>query len=270
MRIVRYSEGEAVHYGVLEGDPTSPNCAVVRLEGDPFADGVAASAERVRLDKVRLLSPLPPHRKVVAIGRNYAAHAAELGNEVPSEPMVFLKPSSAVVGQGDDIVYPAQSENLHFEGELVAVIGRTCRHVRAGDAASVILGFTVGNDVTARDLQRKDVQFTRGKGFDTFCPVGPWIDTELDVTDVAVQTYLNGELKQHGRTSELIFDIPTLVEFVTSVMTLNPGDVIMTGTPEGVGPMQVGDTVTIEVEGLGRLENHVVAGTNIDKRINLR
>jgi 2-keto-4-pentenoate hydratase/2-oxohepta-3-ene-1,7-dioic acid hydratase in catechol pathway len=198
-----------------------------------------------------------PRSKVVGIGRNYAAHAAEMGGEVPDEPLMFLKPNTSVIGPGDPIFYPRQTSELHFEGELAVVIGRICRDVPAEKAADVIQGYTVGNDVTARDLQRKDGQFTRAKGFDSFCPLGPWIETELDVSELSVQTYLNGDLKQDGNTRDLMFDVPTLVAHVSSVMTLLPGDVILTGTPEGVGPMQVGDEVEVSISGIGNLTNQV-------------
>jgi 2-keto-4-pentenoate hydratase/2-oxohepta-3-ene-1,7-dioic acid hydratase in catechol pathway len=198
-----------------------------------------------------------PRSKVVAIGKNYAAHAAEMDSQVPAEPLMFLKPNTSVVGPGDPVFYPRQSGEVHYEGELAVVIGRICRDVPVEKAADVIWGYTVGNDVTARDLQRSDVQFTRAKGFDSFCPLGPWVETELDVSDVRVRTYLNGDLKQDGTTKDLIFDVPTLVAHVTSVMTLLPGDVILTGTPEGVGPMQVGDEVEVSIAGIGNLTNKV-------------
>jgi 2-keto-4-pentenoate hydratase/2-oxohepta-3-ene-1,7-dioic acid hydratase in catechol pathway len=172
---------------------------------------------------------------------------------------MFLKPNTSVVGPGDPVFYPRQSSNVHYEGELAVVIGRICRDVPAEKAADVIHGYTIGNDVTARDLQRSDVQFTRAKGFDSFCPLGPWIETELDLSDLRVQTYLNGDLQQDGSTKDLIFDVPTLVAHVSSVMTLLPGDVILTGTPEGVGPMDVGDEVDVVVEGIGTLTNKVVS-----------
>jgi 2-keto-4-pentenoate hydratase/2-oxohepta-3-ene-1,7-dioic acid hydratase in catechol pathway len=202
-----------------------------------------------------------PRSKVVGIGRNYAAHAAELGHDLPTEPLMFLKPNTSVVGPGDPIYYPPQTQNLHYEGELAVVIGRICRDVPVEQATDVIHGYTIANDVTARDLQKGDVQFTRAKGFDSFCPLGPWIETDLDPHDFAlgrsVQTHLNGDLKQDGSTKDLIFDIPTLISYVSSVMTLLPGDVILTGTPEGVGPMEVGDEVEISIAGLGTLTNKV-------------
>ena len=198
------------------------------------------------------------------MGRNYAAHAAELGNDLPDEPLRFLKPNTSVAGPGDAIRYPKQTDELHFEGELAVVIGRICRDVPSAQATDVIFGYTIANDVTARDLQRLDVQFTRAKGFDTFCPLGPWIETDLDpqafADGVGVHTHLEGDLKQDGNTRDMVFDVPTLIEKISSVMTLLPGDVILTGTPEGVGPMKVGDEVEVSIDGLGVLTNKVEKG----------
>jgi 2-keto-4-pentenoate hydratase/2-oxohepta-3-ene-1,7-dioic acid hydratase in catechol pathway len=266
MRICRFSTGEDPRYGVLTGEldrfgQPEEDAVVVELAGDPMYVGVTLTQTEHRFADLKLLAPVIPRSKVVAIGKNYAAHAAEMDSEVPEEPLMFLKPNTSVIGPGDTVVYPRQSTNVHYEGELALVIGRICRDVPAAQATDVIYGYTVANDVTARDLQRKDVQFTRGKGFDTFCPLGPWIETDLDPHDFAegrsVQTFLNGDLKQDGNTRDLIFDIPTLVEHVTSVMTLLPGDVILTGTPEGVGPMEPGDEVEVAIEGLGALTNTV-------------
>jgi 2-keto-4-pentenoate hydratase/2-oxohepta-3-ene-1,7-dioic acid hydratase in catechol pathway len=234
---------------------------VVALAGDPLYVGIKVLEEQHRLSDVRLLAPIIPRSKVVGIGRNYAAHAAEMGNDVPTEPLMFLKPNTTVVGPGDPIIYPPQTSNLHYEGELAVVIGRICRDVPAEQATDVIFGYTIANDVTARDLQKSDVQFTRAKGFDSFGPLGPWIETDLDpqaFTDGRqVQTFLNGDVVQDGSTADMIFDVPTLVAHVSSVMTLLPGDVILTGTPEGVGPMEVGDEVEISIAGIGALTNPV-------------
>jgi len=257
MRIARFTAGEEPGFGVIEAAGSEQ--FVAEIVRDPLYQGVEFTGRRFGLDDVRLLAPVIPRSKVVCVGRNYADHAAEMGNDVPEEPLLFLKPNTSVVGPGDPIAYPRQSSEVHYEGELAVVIGRICRDVPAAKAADVIYGYTVGNDVTARDLQRKDVQFTRAKGFDSFCPLGPWIETDLDVSDLAISTDLNGEEKQSGRTSQLIFDVPTLVEHITSVMTLLPGDVILTGTPAGVGPMQPGDEVTVTVEGIGTLDNKVVS-----------
>jgi len=263
VRIARFTTGDDPRYGIVTGDLDDfglpdEESVITALAGDPLYVGLQPTDEQVRLSDARLLAPVLPRSKVVGIGRNYAAHAAEMGSDLPDEPLMFLKPNTSVVGPGDPIFYPRQTEELHFEGELAVVIGRICRDVPKEKYADVVHGYTVGNDVTARDLQRKDGQFTRAKGFDSFCPLGPWIETELDVSDLRLQTFLNGELRQDGRTSDLIFDVPSLIAHVTSVMTLLPGDVILTGTPEGVGPMHAGDEVEVSVQGIGNLTNKVV------------
>ncbi|WP_436699249.1 fumarylacetoacetate hydrolase family protein [Nocardioides sp. BYT-33-1] len=268
MRIVRFTTGEEPSYGVLTGDldeygQPADDAVIVGLAGDPLYVGIKLLEREHRLEDVRLLAPVLPRSKVVGIGRNYAAHAAELGNEVPAEPMMFLKPNTSVVGPDDAILYPRQTQDLHYEGELAVVIGRICRDVPADQATDVIHGYTLANDVTARDLQRADGQFTRAKGFDSFCPLGPWIETDLDPNDFSegrrIQTFLNGDVVQDGTTADMIFDVPALIAHVSSVMTLLPGDVILTGTPEGVGPMQVGDEVEVSIDGLGTLTNKVEA-----------
>jgi 2-keto-4-pentenoate hydratase/2-oxohepta-3-ene-1,7-dioic acid hydratase in catechol pathway len=264
VRIARFTTGEDPRYGVVTGDVDelgipADDSVLVALAGDPLYVGVSLTDQETPLSEVRLLAPVLPRSKVVGIGRNYAAHAAELGNDVPDEPLMFLKPNTSVVGPGDPVFYPRQTRELHYEGELAVVIGRICRDVPPERVADVVYGYTVGNDVTARDLQRGDVQFTRAKGFDSFCPLGPWIETELDTSDLRVQTHLNGDQVQDGSTKDMIFDIPALVSHVSSVMTLLPGDVILTGTPEGVGPMQVGDEVEVTVAGIGSLTNKVVS-----------
>ncbi|MBF4160402.1 fumarylacetoacetate hydrolase family protein [Nocardioides acrostichi] len=268
MRIARFTTGEEPQYGVVTGEldelgQPADDAMVVALAGDPLYVGVKLLDQEYRLDDVRLLAPVLPRSKVVGIGRNYAAHAAELGHDLPEEPLMFLKPNTSVVGPGDPIFYPRQTQNLHYEGELAVVIGRICRDVPAEQATDVIHGYTIANDVTARDLQKSDVQFTRAKGFDSFCPLGPWIETDLDpqtfVDGVRVQTFLNGDVVQDGSTADMIFDIPTLIAHVSSVMTLLPGDVILTGTPEGVGPMNVDDEIEVAIDGLGSLANNVAA-----------
>jgi 2-keto-4-pentenoate hydratase/2-oxohepta-3-ene-1,7-dioic acid hydratase in catechol pathway len=257
MRIARFTTGDEPRFGVVgTGDEDG---IIAALVGDPLYQGIEPTGERVALDDVRLLAPVIPRSKVVCVGRNYADHAAELGNELPQEPLLFLKPNTSVVGPGDPISYPRQSREVHFEGELAVVIRRICRDVPAERADDVILGYTVANDVTARDLQKKDVQFTRAKGFDSFCPLGPWIETDLDARDLEVSTTLNGDVQQRGRTSQMIFDVPTLVAHITAVMTLLPGDVVLTGTPAGVGPMRPGDDVAVHVQGIGTLSNKVVS-----------
>ncbi len=252
MRLVRFRHGDRIATGVVAGNE-------VRVLAGTFFENPVPTGEDVPLPAVKLLAPVLPS-KVVAVGKNYADHAAEMGGEVPEEPIIFLKPSTAVIGPNDLIPYPAISQQVEHEAELAVVIGRLARRVRAEDAGRYILGFTCGNDVTARDLQRKDGQWSRAKGFDGFCPLGPWVETELDPTDLAVECRVNGEVRQASRTSLLTFGPNVLIEFITRVMTLLPGDVIMTGTPAGVGPMEVGDKVEVELEGIGILENEVAPG----------
>jgi 2-keto-4-pentenoate hydratase/2-oxohepta-3-ene-1,7-dioic acid hydratase in catechol pathway len=268
VRIARFTTGDDPQYGVVSGDvdeygQPAEDSVVLVLKGDPLYVGVQPTDEQVPLTEVRLLAPVIPRSKIVAIGKNYAAHAAEMGGEPPAEPLMFLKPNTSVVGPGDQVLYPRQTQELHYEGELAVVIGRICRDIAPEQATDVIFGYTVANDVTARDLQRSDGQWSRAKGFDSFCPLGPWIETDLDPHDFevgrAVQTHLNGDLVQDGSTADLIFDIPTLVAHITSVMTLLPGDVILTGTPQGVGPMNVGDEVEVSVAGIGTLTNRVAS-----------
>ncbi|HEY7484792.1 MAG TPA: fumarylacetoacetate hydrolase family protein [Streptosporangiaceae bacterium] len=254
MRIIRYDSEGATRWGVLGSDDT-----VYAAEGEPWdGAGLRQGPAVGPVDDVRLCAPVTPS-KIVCVGRNYADHAAELGNPVPKEPLVFLKPPSAIIGPGDDVVYPSLSGRVDPEAELVVVIGRTGRRVPPEEAMSMVAGYTCGNDVTARDLQRSDPQWTRGKGFDTFCPLGPWVDTEFDPADVRVTCEVDGELRQDGRTRDFIFDIPTLIAYITAFARLEAGDVIMTGTPAGVGPVRIGDTMTVAVTGLGRLTNRVVA-----------
>ena len=258
MRIARFTtEGGEPRYGVVEGSAGDENVAV--LVGDPLYRPVQFTGERLPLSELRLLAPVIPRSKIIGVGRNYADHAAELGNEVPAEPLLFLKPNTAVIGPGDPIVLPRQSNEVHFEGELAVVIGKLCRDVPAERALDVIFGYTVGNDVTARDLQRTDDQWARAKGFDTFCPLGPWLETELDPADLALRTAVNGAVRQDARTSKLIFDIPALVTYISAVFTLLPGDVILTGTPAGVGRIVAGDRVEVTVERIGTLDNRVVS-----------
>jgi 2-keto-4-pentenoate hydratase/2-oxohepta-3-ene-1,7-dioic acid hydratase in catechol pathway len=252
VRLVRFRHGDRIATGHFEGDFVRP------LRGTFFEDPLP-TGEEIPFSTVRLLSPVLPS-KIVCIGKNYMEHAREMGDDVPEEPIIFLKPSTAVIGPGDPIPYPRISQHVDQEGELGVVIGRLARRVRAEDAGNFILGFVCGNDVTARDLQRKDGQWTRGKGFDGFCPLGPWIETELDPTDLALECRVNGEVRQSARTSQLAFGPNVLIEFITQVMTLLPGDVILTGTPAGVGPMKPGDRVEVEVEGIGILENEVAEG----------
>ncbi len=253
MKIARFSHDGAIDYGIVDED------ALVVLAGDPMFAGFDTTGERVPLGKVgALLAPVIPRSKVVAVGKNYREHAAEMGGEAPAEPLLFLKPNTAVIGLGDPILLPPQSERVEFEGELAVVIGKIARHVPAEKADEHIFGYTVANDVTARDLQQKDGQWTRAKGFDTFCPLGPVIETELN-PEAFLRTRVNGELKQEARLSEMVHDIPSIIAYASSVFTLLPGDVILTGTPAGVGPIVAGDTVEVEVEGVGSLVNPVRA-----------
>jgi 2-keto-4-pentenoate hydratase/2-oxohepta-3-ene-1,7-dioic acid hydratase in catechol pathway len=257
VRIARFSNDDEPRFGLIGDDAGTEVLAV--LVGDPLYVGFELTGEKVPLDAVRLLAPVIPRSKVIGIGRNYAEHAAEMGNQLPSEPLVFLKPNTSVVGPDDAIVYPDQTQDLQFEGELAVVIGRICRDVAVEDVPKVVHGYTVANDVTARDLQKRDGQWARAKGFDSFCPLGPWIETDLDIRDLAVRTLVGDEVRQDGRTSQMVFDVPTLVSYVSSFMTLLPGDVLLTGTPAGVGPLQVGDLVSVTVDGIGTLSNRVVA-----------
>ena len=220
--------------------------------GDPTLVPVG---DPVPLDEAKLLAPVTPG-KIVAVGRNYAEHAKELGNDVPSEPILFLKPPSSLLSPGGAIEMPEASSRVDYEGELAIVIGRRAKKIDAANWRHYVFGFTCANDVTARDLQKKDVQFTRGKGFDTFCPLGPWIETDLDPSDLAIRTRVNGETKQDGRTSQMVFQPDALIAFISGIMTLEPGDVILTGTPSGVGPLSAGDIVEVEIEGIGTLRNH--------------
>jgi 2-keto-4-pentenoate hydratase/2-oxohepta-3-ene-1,7-dioic acid hydratase in catechol pathway len=229
---------------------------VYRADGD-YATGFRRGRPVGELNQLSLLSPCQV-TKIVAVGRNYAAHAAEHGNDVPSQPLIFLEPPSAVVGPGDAIVCPPQSAQVEHEAELAVVIGKSAFRVSAADAWDHVLGYTCANDVTARDLQRSDGQWSRAKGFDTFAPLGPWIVTDLDPSDLSVVCRVNGQVKQRGSTADMVFKIPGLIEYITAAMTLEPGDVVLTGTPEGVSPIQPGDEVEVEVEGIGVLRNPVV------------
>jgi 2-keto-4-pentenoate hydratase/2-oxohepta-3-ene-1,7-dioic acid hydratase in catechol pathway len=251
VKIVRYRGEQGPAWGVLDDG------LVVSASGTPFVD-LEPSLEVGPVEGVRLLAPVLSS-KIVCVGRNYREHAAEFDNPVPEEPLLFLKPPSSIVGPGAEVVYPALSSRVDHEAELVAVVGRSAHRVERSEASSVIGGYTCGNDVTARDIQRADGQWTRGKGFDTFCPLGPWIETDYDPGDVNVVCKVNGETRQDGHTRDMIFDIPYLIEYITRFTTLEVGDVIMTGTPEGVASVAVGDEMTVEVSGLGSLTNAVVA-----------
>ena len=259
MRIARYTTGQDPTYGIVTEDENGA-MVIAEVQGDPLYQPIAYTGVQVPLDDARLLAPVIPRSKVVGIGKNYADHVAEMGGgQPPSEPLVFLKPNTSVVGPGDPIVLPRQSANVHYEGELAVVIGRICKDVPPERVPEVVFGYTCANDVTARDLQSSDAQWSRAKGFDTFCPLGPWIETELDHRDLALSTRLDGETVQDSRTSLLIHDVVTLVSYVSSVFTLLPGDVILTGTPAGVGRIVAGQRVEVEIEGIGTLSNPVVS-----------
>jgi 2-keto-4-pentenoate hydratase/2-oxohepta-3-ene-1,7-dioic acid hydratase in catechol pathway len=247
-----------VAWGTIEGPAGSPREAltVAAIEGHPFGP-ITFTGDRWALPDVRLLSPFLPS-KVVAFGRNYAEHAREMGGEAPETPLIFIKPSTSVIGEGDAIRLPASSSEVHYEGELAVVIGSPARSVAPEDALRHVFGYAAANDVTARDQQRADGQFTRAKGYDSFCPLGPWVETVLDPSDLRIVTRVNGAIKQDGRTSQMIHDVAAQIAFVSAIMTLLPGDVILTGTPAGVGPIVAGDRVSVEIEGIGQLTNPVV------------
>lgn len=262
MRIARVAVGDNISYGVVSDDAGltadgSWTGTVSLVDGVPFGGSVSATGVVKRLADVRLLAPVMPS-KVIAIGKNYADHAAEMKGEVPTEPLMFLKPSSSIIGPGDAIRLPAISNIVHHEAELAVVIARMCRDVDPEDALGVVLGYTCANDVSARDLQKSDGQWTRAKGFDTFCPLGPWIETDLDPADTSVKCCVNTTMTQDGNSGDMVFDVPTLIAAVSAVMTLIPGDVILTGTPAGVGPIVAGDTVYVECGGIGILRNPVL------------
>jgi 2-keto-4-pentenoate hydratase/2-oxohepta-3-ene-1,7-dioic acid hydratase in catechol pathway len=269
VRIARFAAGGDPQYGVVElaeDGGRNPDTVSV-LTGDPMAMAVRLTGERKELNGVRLLAPVIPRSKIVAVGRNYAAHAAEMREEVPKTPLTFFKPNTSVIGPGEPIIYPAASREVSYEGELAVVIGRICKEVPLSRVPEVIFGYTVANDVTARDLQRTDEQWARAKGSDTFCPLGPWITTHQGLEEVAaigIRTSLDGELRQDGNTKDMIFTIPELVAYISSYTTLLPGDVILTGTPSGVGPMLPGQVVSIEVEGVGTLSNPVAGADSAE------
>jgi 2-keto-4-pentenoate hydratase/2-oxohepta-3-ene-1,7-dioic acid hydratase in catechol pathway len=250
VKIARFSHNDAIRFGIVdEGE-------LVVLAGDPMFAGFETTGERVPLSDAALLAPVIPRSKVVAVGRNYRDHAAELGNDVPEAPLLFFKPNTSVIGPGDAIVLPPQSERVDFEGELAAVIGRIAKNVPAERALDYVFGYTAANDVTARDLQKADGQWARAKGFDTFCPLGPAIETEFDLDGAAVvTTRVNGEVRQQGPISDMIFSLADVIAYASAAFTLLPGDVILTGTPAGVGPFVAGDTVEVEITGIGVLRN---------------
>ena len=250
MSFLRFDDGGLPRFGRLDSGLVTP------LDAAPWAGGRDAGEPRP-FERVALLPPVPPGGKILCIGRNYFAHAKELGNEVPAEPLVFLKPATSLLPHGGTVLLPPESERVDFEGELALVIGRRARRVGPEAYRDVVFGATPALDITARDLQKKDGQWWRAKGFDTFCPCGPAIESGVDASDLSLRTFLDGEVKQDGRTSRMIFDLPTLVSWVSQAMTLEPGDLLLTGTPEGVGPLAAGQLLELEIEGLPRLSVRV-------------
>lgn len=256
MQIIRYQQkGKPVQYGWINNGMVGP------LSGPPFG-AYRRMETNIPLKQVNLLAPVEP-TKIIAVGRNYPEHAREHNEEVPDLPLIFTKPLTSIIGPQDAIVLPPQSQRVEHEAELAVVISRRGRWIPLGQAKDHILGYTIANDVTARDLQRRDNQWTRAKGFDTFCPIGPWIETDLDPADVLVTCRVNEELRQMASTREMVFSIPKLIVYVSSFMTLEPGDVLLTGTPAGVGLLQAGDTVKAEIEGIGKLVNTVEKDNHI-------
>ncbi|SDQ75028.1 2-keto-4-pentenoate hydratase/2-oxohepta-3-ene-1,7-dioic acid hydratase (catechol pathway) [Curtobacterium sp. UNCCL20] len=254
MKIARFSsKGEDPRYGILDERD------LVVLAGDPMYQGFETTGERVPLADAKLLAPVIPRSKVIGVGLNYAEHASEMDERAGDDPVVFLKPNTSVIGPEDPIRLPAGIGRVDHEGELAIVIGSLAKNVAREDFASVILGYTIANDVTARDLQARDGQWTRAKGFDTFCPLGPAIETEIDPSDIRIETRVDGDLRQVGSTNEMVHDIPSLIEFISSIWTLLPGDVILTGTPAGVGEIRDGEVVEVTISGLGTLKNPVIA-----------
>ncbi|WP_309102043.1 fumarylacetoacetate hydrolase family protein [Microbacterium sp.] len=251
MKIARFSHNDAITYGIVDEQD------LVVLAGDPLFAGYEPTGARVPLADAALLAPVIPRSKVVCVGKNYHDHAAEMGGVAPEEPLLFLKPNTSVIGPGDTIVRPTLSAQTEYEGELAVVIGRIAKNVKAEDALDYVLGYTIANDVTARDLQRKDGQWSRAKGFDTFCPLGPVIETDFDPASATIETRVNGEVRQQAPLTDMIHSVPAIIEYASAVFTLLPGDVILTGTPAGVGTFVAGDTVEVEISGLGILRNSV-------------
>lgn len=260
MKICRYKRGDTIYYGAIDGEIIHP------LHKFPNIDELEKNIiedELYYFDEVEFLPPVEPS-KIICVGRNYAEHAKELGNEVPKEPLLFLKAPSAVIGNGNSILIPTQSEQVEHEGELGIVIGKTCKKLTENNnPLDYVFGYICLNDVTARDIQRKDVQFTRGKSFDTFCPISDFIETDLDVSDIRVTTKVNKIIKQEGRTSQMVFPVPFLIRYISNQMTLNLGDIIATGTPSGVSKLNNGDICEIEIEGLDVLRNPIYDTENL-------
>jgi 2-keto-4-pentenoate hydratase/2-oxohepta-3-ene-1,7-dioic acid hydratase in catechol pathway len=260
MKVARFSlSGGEPLYGIVDGDD------LVVLAGDPLYHGINPTDQRVPMDKATLLAPVIPRSKVVCVGMNYAEHAKDMDHESSGNPLIFLKPNTSVIGPGDPIVIPPVEGRIVHEGELAIVIGSVAKRVKAADWRDVVFGFTIANDVSARDVMFADGQWARAKGYDTFCPLGPYIDTEIDPSDLEITTYVDGELRRKGSTKDLIYSIPEIIEFCSDVWTLLPGDVICTGTPSGLGSFVDGQTIDIHIEGLGTLSN---PAKNRDDRTN--
>ena len=256
MRIARYTQGDDPVYGLVDADGKK----IAEVTGDPLYQRIELTGRTTTVDEVRLLAPVIPRSKIIGIGRNYADHAAEMGNDVPEEPMMFLVPNTAVVGPDDPVVIPtALTSEVHYEGELAVIIGRMCKDIEPEEAKKVIFGYTIANDVSARDLQRGDGQWARAKGMDTFCPLGPWIETDLDPQDVSITTLRVGEVVQDGHSSDMVHGVAALISHASRSFTLLPGDVILTGTPAGVGPVTAGQRVDVEIDAIGTLSNPFVA-----------
>lgn len=253
MQIARISLESGPRYAIVDHDTDE----YVILAGDPIFQGLDTTGQRVARKGTRILSPVIPRSKVVAVGRNYAAHIEEMGSDTPESPLLFLKPNTSVIGNDDFILQPSWSNEISYEAELAVIIGRPCKDVPVERVDEVIYGYTAANDVTARDIQREEEQWTRAKGFDTSCPLGPVIDLDFDPTDVVIQTRVNGELRQDGRSSQMIHSVKELVSYISHSFSLLPGDVILTGTPAGVGTLNPGDVVEVEIEGIGTLSNEL-------------
>jgi 2-keto-4-pentenoate hydratase/2-oxohepta-3-ene-1,7-dioic acid hydratase in catechol pathway len=252
MRIAKFADGDRIAWGLIDG----PELVVFR--GHPIFQGYETTGERIPLKDIQLLPPILPTSKIVCIGKNYADHAAEMGGETPTEPLIFLKPTTSVIGPNENIVLPSISKRVDHEGELAIVIGQLAKDVSEASAQEVIWGYTIANDVTARDIQNKDGQWTRAKSFDTFCPLGPWVETEFVVEEQILETRVDGELRQHASVDLLIHKVPKIIQHVSQAMTLLPGDVILTGTPAGISQIESGQVVEISIEGIGTLTNPVV------------
>lgn len=256
MRIARYTEGDEPVYGLVDGTGRK----IAEVSGDPLYQRIELTGKTTTIEEVRLLAPVIPRSKVLGIGRNYADHAAEMGNDVPAQPLIFLIPNTAVVGPNDPVVIPTEiTSEVHYEGELAVIIGRMCKDIEPEEAKKVIFGYTIANDVSARDLQRGDGQWARAKGMDTFCPIGPWIETDLDPQNCSIVTRRDGEVVQDGHSSDMVHGVAALISHCSKAFTLLPGDIILTGTPAGVGPVEPGQRVEIEIDQIGTLSNPFVA-----------